>query len=72
MSEELKLVESEAGTAYLIVRVFKEMVASTTEEVLLNMTAAEADAFKMLSTMLEAAESPMPMETREGALKMVA
>ena len=36
------------------------------------MTAAEADAFKMLSTVPEAADVPMPTETREGAHKMVA
>ena len=36
------------------------------------MTAAEADAFKMLSTMAEAAEAPMTVETREIALKMLA
>ena len=37
-----------------------------------RMTAEEADAFKMLSKTTEAAEAPMPTDTRDGALKMVA
>ena len=37
-----------------------------------KMTAEEADAFKMLSKTTEAAEAPMPTDTRDGALKMVA
>ena len=36
------------------------------------MTAVEVDTFKMLSTMVEAVEAPIPTETREGALNMVA
>ena len=48
------------------------MVAEMTEEESHNITAAEADAFKMLSTMEEAAEAPMTVETREIALKMLA
>ena len=35
------------------------------------MTAAEADVLKMLSTIAEAAEEPMTMETRERVLKML-
>ena len=48
------------------------MVVETTEEEWLNMTAAEADALKMLSTMAEAAEEPMTMETREIVINMLA
>ena len=39
------------------------MVAETTEEESRNTTVAEADAFKMLSTMAEAEEAPMIMYT---------
>ena len=35
------------------------------------MTSVESDALKMLSTMAEAAESPMTEEMREGILNMV-
>ena len=48
------------------------MVAETTEEESRNMTVAEADAFKMLSMMAEAAEVIMTMETREIVLKILA
>ena len=37
-----------------------------------KMTEAEADALKMLSKTTEAAEAPMPTETREGAPKTAA
>ena len=36
------------------------------------MTAAEADAFKMLSKIMEAAEAPMLKETIEGVLNITA
>ena len=48
------------------------MVAETTEVELRNTTVAEADAFKMLSTMTEASESPITMERRERVIKMLA
>ena len=59
VSEELKLMESEAGTANRIIQGVVEMVAATMEEELRKMTPVEADAIKMLSTMAEAAEAPM-------------
>ena len=71
VSEELKLMEYEAGTINRIIQGVVEMVAATMEEELCKMTSAEADVLKMLSTMAEAAEAPMTMDTREGALKMV-
>ena len=47
------------------------MVAATAEGWYCNMTAAEADTFKIMSTMTEVAEATMPTETRKVALKMV-
>ena len=43
-----------------------------TEEEAKKMTVAGVDALKMLSKTTEAAEAPMPTETREGALKIAA
>ena len=69
--EELKFMESEADTVNRIFQGVVEMVTSTMEEESCNITSAEADALKMLSTMEEAEEEPMNTEKREGALKMV-
>ena len=52
VSEELKLMESEAGTANRFIQGVVEMVTATTEEESCNMTVAEADAFKMLPMMV--------------------
>ena len=70
--EELKFMDSEAGTNNQIIQGFVEIVAETTEDELLKIKAAEADALKMLSAMAEAAEAPMTTEKRKGVLKMVA
>ena len=70
--EELKFMDSEAGTNNQIIQGFVEIVAETTEDELLKIKAAEADALKMLSAMEEAAEAPMTTEKRKGVLKMVA
>ena len=67
--EELKLMDSESGTANRTIQGIVEMVAAMTKEELCKMTAEKRDAFKMMSTM---AEAPMTTETREVALKMVA
>ena len=72
MLEELKLMEFESGSVNRIILGAVEMVAETMEEESRNMTAAEADALKMLSTMAEAAEEPMTMETRERVLMILA
>ena len=69
--EELKLMEFESRSVNQIILGVVDMVAETTEEELRNMTAAEADAFKMLSTMTEAAEEPMKMEMSDRVLKML-
>ena len=69
--EELKLMEFEAGSANRIILGAVDMVTEMTEEELRNRTAVQADAFKILSTMAEAAEVPMPMETRERVIKML-
>ena len=71
VSEELKLMEYESSTVNRIIQGVVDMVAATMEEESRNMTSAEADALKMLSTMAEPEESPMTKERREGALKMV-
>ena len=70
--EELKLMEFESRSVNQIILGVVDMVAETTEEESRNMTAAEADALKMLSTMAEAAEEPMAMETREIVINMLA
>ena len=70
--EELKFMESEAGTTNQIIQGVVEMAVATTKEESRNMTATEADAFKMLSTMAEVTEAPMSRKTREGALKILA
>ena len=64
-------MESEAGTSNQTIQGVVDMVVAMMEEESRNMTAAEADAFKMMSTMAEAAEARMTIETREGALKVV-
>ena len=65
-------MEYEAGAFNRIIVGVVDMVAATTEEELCKMTAAEADAFKMLSKMAETEEAPMNIVTREVVLKMVA
>ena len=70
--EELKLMEFESRSVNQIILGVVDMVAETTEEESRNMTVAEADAFKMLSMMAEAAEVIMTMETREIVLKILA
>ena len=49
--EELKLMESESGTANRIIQGVVEMAAATTEEESRNITVAEADTLKILSMM---------------------
>ena len=68
--EELNLMDYEAGAANQIIQGVVEMVAATKEEELHKMVAAEADAFKMLSTMAEAAEAPMPMRQEREHLRL--
>ena len=48
------------------------MVAAMTEEESHKITLAEADDLQMMSTMSEAVEVPMTMETRKGVLRIVA
>ena len=63
--EELQLMDFEGGAVNRIILGVMDMVVEMTDEELRNMPASEADAFKMLSTMVEAAEEPMEMKTRE-------
>ena len=72
VSEELNLMESESGVFNRIIQGVVETVAEITEERSGKMKTLEADAFKMMSTMEEAAEVPTTRDMREGALKMVA
>ena len=69
--EKLKLIEFETGAVNRIVLGAVEIVAEKMEEESRNMTAAEADEFKMLSTMAEAAEAPTTIETRERVLNIL-
>ena len=68
---ELKLMYSGAGADNRIFQYVVGMVVAKTEDELRKITAAEADAFKMLSKITEAAEVTIPVETKEESLNMV-
>ena len=72
VSEQLKLIESESGAVNQIIQGVIDMVAAAMEEDTCKMILEEADALKIMSTMVEAIEAHLTKNRRNGTLKMVA